>query len=106
MLVTLARNGKSVSEHPPATPAIGAMAEGLRFQLRHFWLHALPMLYEPQGHVAEVEMECRGVRAVDDLKVMYAPAGINDDGARVHVDYYQIKFHVSQADPANQLAMG
>ncbi len=68
-------------------PAIGAMAEGLRDQLRHFWLHALPMLYEPQGHRAEVEMECRGVCAVDDLKVMYAPAGINDDADRVHVDY-------------------
>ena len=79
-------------------------AEGLRFQLRHFWLHALPMLY--QGHVEEVEMECRGVSAVDDLKVMYAQAGINDDGARVHVDYFQIKFHVSQADHVNQLAMG
>ena len=37
-------------------------------------------------------MECRGVCAVDDLKVMYAPAGINDDADRVHVDYYQIKF--------------
>jgi hypothetical protein len=45
MLATLARNRKRMSEHPPATPAIGAMAEGLRFQLRHFWLHALPMLY-------------------------------------------------------------
>ena len=106
MLATLARNRKSVSEHPPATPAIGAMAEGLRFQLRHFWLHALPMLYEPQWHEAEVEMECRGVRAVDDLKVMYVAAGINDDGDRVHVDYFQIKFHVSQADHVNQLAMG
>jgi hypothetical protein len=82
------------------------MAEGLRFQLRHFWLHALPMLYEPQWHEAEVEMECRGVRAVDDLKVMYVAAGINDDGDRVHVDYFQIKFHVSQADHVNQLAMG
>ena len=88
-----------MGEHPPATPAIGAMAVGLRFQLRHFWLHALPMLY--QGHVEEVEMECRGVRAVDDLKLMYAPPGIPDDGKRVDVDYYQIKFHVSQADHVN-----
>jgi hypothetical protein len=93
-----------MSEHPPATPAIGAMAAGLRFQVRHFWLNALPMLY--RGHVEEVEMECRGVRAVDDLKVMYAPPGISDDGERVHVDDFQIKFHVSQADHVNQLAMG
>ena len=78
----------------------------MRYQLRHFWLHALPMLYQPQGHVAEVEMECREVSAVDDLKVMYAQAGINDDGERVHVDDFQIKFHVSQADHVNQLAMG
>ncbi len=77
----------------------------MRYQLRHFWLHALPMLYQPQGHVAEAEMECRGVRAVDDLKVMYVAAGINDDGARVHVDDYQIKFHVSQADHVNAEAL-
>jgi hypothetical protein len=75
----------------------------MRYQLRHFWLHALPMLY--RGHVAEVEMECRGVRAVDDLKVMYVPPGINDDGDRVHVDYFQIKFHVSQADHVNAEAL-
>jgi hypothetical protein len=93
-----------MSEHPRATPAIGAMAEGLRYQLRHFWLNALPMLY--QGHVEEVEMECRGVSAVDDSKVMYVPAGINDDGARVHVDDFQIKFHLSQGGHVNQLAMG
>jgi hypothetical protein len=77
----------------------------MRYQLRHFWLNTLPMLYQPQGHVAEVEMECREVSAVDDLKVMYAQAGINDDGERVHVDYYQIKFHVSQADHVNAEAL-
>jgi hypothetical protein len=42
-----------------------------------------------------VEMEVRDVEAVDDLKVEYRP-GINDNGARVDVDYFQIKFHVSQ----------
>ena len=92
-----------MGEHPPATPAIGAMALGLRFQVRHFWLHALPMLY--QGHVEEVKMECRGVMVVDDLKLMYALPGIPDDGKRVDVDYYQIKFHVSQADHANAKAL-
>ena len=81
------------------------MAEGLRYQLRHFWLTALPMLYQHDSHVVEVEMECRDVKAVDDLKVMYQPPGINDDGARVDVDFFQIKFHVSQADHVNAEAL-
>lgn len=89
-----------------APPAISAVLEGARYQLRHFWLYALPMLMQPQGPVVEVEMECRRqVSAVDDLKVVYAPPGIQDDGARVDVDYYQIKFHVSQADHVNAEAL-
>lgn len=90
---------------PQGRPPLGAMAEGLRYQLRHFWLMALPMLYQPWSHVAEVEMECRDVNALDDLKVVFQPPGINDAGARVDVDFYQIKFHVSQADHVNAQAL-
>jgi hypothetical protein len=74
------------------------MAKGVRYQVRHFWLMALPMLYPQGSHVAEVEMECRDVKAVDDLKVTYAPPGINDEGTLVDVDYFQIKFHLSQGE--------
>jgi len=33
---------------------------------------------------------------VDDVVVYYAPPGINDGGARVDVDFTQLKFHVAQ----------
>jgi hypothetical protein len=81
------------------------MAAGLRYQLRHFWLNALPMLYQQGSHVAEVEMECRDVNAVDDLKVVYRQPGINDAGALVDIDFFQIKFHVAQADHVNAQAL-
>jgi hypothetical protein len=85
-----------MNDLPLTPPPLGAMLKGVRYQLRHFWLHALPML-DPQGStVASVEMECRDVKAVDDLKVTYHPPGISDGNTLVDVDYFQIKFHVSQ----------
>lgn len=90
---------------PPATPALSAMSKGVRYQLRHFWLMALPMLYPQHSHVAMVEMECRDVKAVDDLKVVYQPPGVNDDGERVDVDFFQIKFHVSRDNHVNAEAL-
>ena len=50
-------------------PAIGAASAGLRYQVRCFWWHALPMLYDT--HVAKVTVEHRGVDAVDDVVVFY-----------------------------------
>jgi hypothetical protein len=85
-----------VTDIPVSPPPLGAMAKGLRYQLRHFWLHALPMLDPKGSNVVSVEMECRDVNAVDDLKVTYHPPGISDGNSLVNVDYFQIKFHVSQ----------
>jgi hypothetical protein len=76
-------------------PALAAMQKGVRYQLRIFWQMALRMLYD--SDIVEVEMECRDVQAVDDLKVVYQKSGIMDKGTLVHVDYFQVKFHVSQA---------
>lgn len=78
----------------PIPPAIGATSAGLRYQVRFFWRHALPMLYEP--HVVKVVVEHREVDAVDDVVVYYAPPGVNDGGAQVDVDFTQLKFHVAE----------
>jgi internalin A len=85
-----------MNDLPLTPPPLGAMLKGVRYQLLHFWLHALPMLYPQGSTVASVEMECRDVKAVDDLKVTYHPPGISDGNTLVDVDYFQIKFHVSQ----------
>jgi len=69
------------------------------YQLRIFMQKALPMLYSSE--IVEVEMECRDVHAVDDLKVKYQETGIMDHGTLVHVDYFQIKYHDSQAGPVS-----
>jgi hypothetical protein len=50
----------------------------------------------PQSTVEKVVMEHRGVDAVDDVVVYYVPPGVNERGARVRVDYHQLKFHVAQ----------
>ncbi len=78
----------------PRPPPIGAASSGLRYQVRYFWWTALPMLYE--SHIAKVVVEHRDLDAVDDVVVYYAPPGVNDGGARVDVDFTQVKFHVAQ----------
>lgn len=78
----------------PAPPAVGASSAGLRYQVRYFWRQALPMLYA--NHVAKVVVEHRDVDAVDDVVVYYTPPGVNDAGARVEVDFTQLKFHVAE----------
>jgi len=45
--------------------------------------------------VTKVVMEHRGVDAVDDVVVYYAPPGVNDRGSLVDVDFYQVKYHLS-----------
>jgi hypothetical protein len=75
-------------------PPLGAVSAGIRYQTRFFWRQALPMLYE-RPVVSRVVLEHRGVGAVDDVVVYYAPPGVNDRGALVSVDFYQLKFHVA-----------
>ncbi len=48
----------------PTPPPIGATSAGLRYQVRCFWWHALPMLYDT--HVAKVVVEHRDIDALDD----------------------------------------
>ncbi len=77
------------------TPSLGAVAAGIRYQVRFFWRHALAMLV-PQPRVSKVILEHRGVDAVDDVVVFYAAPGVNDRGALVTADFHQLKFHVAK----------
>lgn len=78
-----------------SSPPIGAMSAGLRYQVRFFWRHALAMLF-PKRTVAKVVVEHRGVGAVDDVVVYYIPPGVNERGATIDVDFFQLKFHTAK----------
>lgn len=80
----------------PNPPPLGAIAAGIRYQVRFFWRMALPMLM-PVPRVAKVVMEHRGIDAVDDVVVYYASPGENDRGRRISLDLHQLKFHVAQS---------
>lgn len=77
-------------------PSIGGISAGIRYQVRFFWRHALLML-APNPRVIKVVMEHHGVDAVDDVVVFYAPPGVNDHGAKVSADFFQVKFHVAHS---------
>jgi hypothetical protein len=80
-------------------PPIGAISAGIRYQVRFFWLQALPMLYKDD--IAKVVVEHRNVDVVDDVVVYYSPPGIIDEGTKVSADFYQVKYHVSQGGSVN-----
>jgi len=82
-----------------SSSSIGAILAGIRYQVRFFWLQALPMLYAK--HVARVVVEHQDIVAVDDVVVYYLPPGINDGGIQVSSDFYQVKYHVSQGGTVN-----
>ncbi|WP_437759376.1 SAVED domain-containing protein [Sorangium sp. So ce1389] len=84
-------------------PSLGATLGGARYQIRFFWRHALPMLYETR--VQKVVLEHRGVDAVDDVVVYYAPPGVNDHGGTVDADFFQLKFHVAQTGAVSYEAL-
>jgi hypothetical protein len=87
----------------PAPPSVGASSAGLRYQVRYFWRHALPMLYDT--HIAKVVVEHRDVETVDDVVVYYAAPGVNDAGSLVTVDFTQLKFHVAETGAVDQDAV-
>lgn len=79
---------------PSQAPAIGAIASGIRYQVRFFWLHALPMLVD--DGIERVQMEHDATSGVDDIAVFYASPGKNDDGEMTDADFFQAKYHVDQ----------
>jgi hypothetical protein len=79
-----------------AIPPLGAVSSGIRFQVRLFWLHALPMLCRPG--IERVELEHRDADGVDDVAVFYSSPGRNDAGVLTDADFLQAKFHVAESD--------
>lgn len=78
-----------------SSPSLGAISAGIRWQVRFFWRHAIAMLV-PKSPVARVAIEYRNTDAVDDVFVEYAAPGVNDRGAQVRADFFQLKYHVAQ----------
>ena len=70
--------------------------QGDDYQARFFWLCAC-RLFQPHTRVARVGYELDCIKSFDDVVVNYAEPLRVERGDVVAADYYQIKFHVSQA---------
>lgn len=71
--------------------ALAAAIQGIDYQSRWFWLKACDLL-EPNTKVQKVVYEDNNVKSLDDVVVHYQ----NHPQGQI-ADYYQVKFHVSQA---------
>lgn len=81
------------------SPALGAISAGIRYQVRFFWLQALPML--TRDGIDRVEMEHSEADGIDDVAVFYSAPGKNDGGKMTDADYFQAKYHVDQRGTIN-----
>lgn len=71
--------------------------QGDDYQARFFWLQAC-RLFRPHTKVSRVGYELNRVKSFDDVVVIYnEPLFCFERGDVVAADYYQVKFHVSQA---------
>lgn len=69
--------------------------QGDEYQARVFWIEAT-RLFATSPVATSVGFEVDGVRAFDDVAVFYGPNGCGTD-PQVRADFYQVKFHVSNA---------
>lgn len=76
--------------------AVIARNQGDDYQARFFWLSAC-RLFQPHAKVGRVGYELDHIKSFDDVVVNYAEPLSVERGDAVTADYYQIKFHVSQA---------
>jgi SMODS-associated and fused to various effectors sensor domain len=76
--------------------AIIARQQGDDYQSRFFWLQAC-RLFQPHTKVARVGFELSRVKSFDDVVVIYNEPLCFERGDKVGADYFQVKFHVSQA---------
>src|SRR5688500_12081171 len=70
--------------------------QGDEYQARIFWLEATRLFMNP-ALVTEVGYEVDGVRGFDDVAVFYGGAHGSGTDPKVGADYFQVKFHVSNA---------
>lgn len=75
------------------TTAVVARQLGDDYQARIFWLEAC-RLFSRCSKVARVAYECKGVKAFDDVAVIYSSPIPDERGGTVTADYYQAKYHV------------
>lgn len=76
--------------------AITPRQQGDDYQARFFWLQAC-RLFQPHTKVARVGFELSRVKSFDDVVVTYAEPLCYERGDKIAADYFQVKFHVSQA---------
>ncbi|WP_238081075.1 SAVED domain-containing protein [Pseudescherichia vulneris] len=70
---------------------------GHDYQARYFWIEASRLKNPQQDFVVEVSYEADGPKAFDDVITRYNPPRRSTGPDRIQADYYQIKFHVTQA---------
>ncbi len=70
--------------------------QGDDYQARFFWLQAC-RLFEDYSKVAKVGYEVSDAKSFDDVVVYYHTPIVDERGAPVTADYYQVKFHVDQS---------
>jgi hypothetical protein len=70
--------------------------QGDDYQARFFWLQAC-RLFQPYTKVCHVGYELDRIKSFDDVVVKYSEPLYLERGDLVEADYFQVKFHVSQA---------
>lgn len=76
--------------------AVVARDQGGDYQARFFWLQAC-RLFQSHTKVARVAYELNRIKSFDDVVVTYKEPISLERGDVVETDYFQVKFHVSQA---------
>ena len=80
-----------------AQKQISARLQGDDYQARFFWYQAAYLLI-PDSRVERVKLENDDAPYIDDVTVFHAAPGRRDSGVNCLADYYQVKFHVNQAN--------
>ncbi len=75
------------------TAAVVARQQGDDYQARIFWLEAC-RLFSRYSKVARVVYEFKGMKAFDDVAVLYSSPIPDERGGQIVADYFQAKFHV------------
>lgn len=70
--------------------------QGDDYQARFFWLQAC-RLFQPYTKVCHVSYELDRIKSFDDVVVKYSEPLCLERGDLVEADYFQVKFHISQA---------
>lgn len=73
--------------------AVAARMRGDEYQARVFWRQACGLFHE-DTFMERVTYEEDSAKAFDDVGVFYRPGMVDEDGAPLTADHFQVKFHV------------